>query len=403
MLLNWAGLRVLFSHTGEAMISANEVKEFSIQFGVPLPNVEKDYVMGWLLWGIYNDTMLSQNLVLKGGNCLRKLYFPDTRFSDDLDFTAYRLNTEQEFHKHLDSICQRVEQVSGIVFDISQTRVEQKQTPDKDCNALDGRLYFRGFAGDDSVTMRIKFDVSEYERIVLPTQRHLITHNYSDQAACSAEVLAYSLEEILAEKLRSWIQRTRSRDLFDVVKIVQSEMVPISKRNILTAFIQKTIFKDIPLASRDEMLYEPKFNRIEQDWMQTIICPANSAILVTNAIALFRGFIEALYDPNLLQAIGLSSRPMNKYSYNIRSGVREAIIEAGQARQLIRMRYHNRDRNIEPYSFRYKFVKAKGYGAEYFFGFDRTKDQSIKRFFLHEIQGVSILPDKFLPRWSVEF
>ncbi len=87
------------------MISANEVKELSSQLGVPLSYVEKDYVMGWLLWGIYTNPILAQNLVLKGGNCLRKVYFPDTRFSDDLDFTTYRLDTGQIFHQHLDSLC----------------------------------------------------------------------------------------------------------------------------------------------------------------------------------------------------------------------------------------------------------------------------------------------------------
>jgi predicted nucleotidyltransferase component of viral defense system len=76
------------------MISTDEVQGLSIQLGVPLPYVEKDYVMGWLLWGIYQTPSLAQNFVLKGGNCLRKIYFPDTRFSDDLDFTALHLNTE---------------------------------------------------------------------------------------------------------------------------------------------------------------------------------------------------------------------------------------------------------------------------------------------------------------------
>lgn len=72
----------------DAMISPDIVKELSITWGVPLPVVEKDYVMGWLLWAAYNEPSLANNLVLKGGNCLRKIYFPDTRFSDDLDFRA---------------------------------------------------------------------------------------------------------------------------------------------------------------------------------------------------------------------------------------------------------------------------------------------------------------------------
>ena len=92
----------------------------------------------------------------------------------------------------------------------------------------------------------------------------------------------------------------------------------------------------------------------------------------------------------------------------LKSGIREAIIEAGKARKLLRMRYKNLERDIEPYSFRFKWIKPKrgqvfGYGTEYFYGFDRSKDQTIKSFFLHRIQSVSILPNEYVPRWYIEF
>jgi predicted nucleotidyltransferase component of viral defense system len=384
------------------MITAEEIKRLSIELGVPLPYLEKDYVMGWLLWGIYNDAWLSQNLVLKGGNCLRKIYFPDTRFSDDLDFTAIRIEAEDVFQQRLNSICNFVSDASGIVFDTHLTRVEMKDTPDKDCSALDGRVYFKGFAGDSGVTMRIKFDVSDYERIVLPLQRLPIIHQYSDTAACQVLVLTYSLEEVLAEKLRSWIQRTRARDLFDVVKIIQSGKIPISKSQILSTFLQKTIFKQIPTAGRDEMLLDSKFSTIENHWSQSIVCSATAIILAANAITLFKDFVIALFHPEILGAIGVAVRPTSRYLYNIGSGIRETIIQAGRARQLIRMRYDGKDRDIEPYSFRYKMTK-EGYGAEYFYGFDRTRGNTIKSFLIHKIERASILPQNYLPRWYVEF
>jgi hypothetical protein len=280
--------------------------------------------------------------------------------------------------------------------------VEIKPTPDKDLQALDGRVYFKGFAGDSSVTMRIKFDISEYERIILPLQHHSIIHNYSDTEVLQSKVLCYSLEEVLAEKLRSWIQRTRARDLFDIVKIIESKAVPISKTNILSTFFKKTIFKNIPIAGRDEMLYDQKFLEIEQGWNQTIICPSTAIIIASNAISLFKNFVTALFEPDILKAIGVTANPSNIYLYKIKSGIRETIIQAGRARQLIRMRYDNMDRDIEPYSFRFK-ITQKGYGAEYFYGFDRTRGQTIKMFFLHQIQSLSILPEKYIPRWVVEF
>ena len=50
--------------------------------------IEKDYVIGWVLWGIGSDPSLSTSWVFKGGTCLRKCYVETYRFSEDLDFTV---------------------------------------------------------------------------------------------------------------------------------------------------------------------------------------------------------------------------------------------------------------------------------------------------------------------------
>lgn len=379
------------------MLAPDRFREISKDLGVPLPVVEKDYVMGWLLWAISNDAWLGSNLVLKGGNCLRKIYFADTRFSDDLDFTAHHLDAGQVFLDRLENICHLVSAASGVTFDYSRFVVEEKDTPDKDCKALDGRVYFKGFSHDSSVTMKVKFDVSDYEKIVLPTPRMPLVHAFDDWAECSANVLSYALEEVLAEKLRSWIQRTRPRDLFDVVKIIQSNAIPISKKQILSVFLQKTIYKGILASGRDELLEEEKFRTCEEIWTDTIICPVSAVMVAANAILLFKQFIAALFEPEVASAIGASLVPNRPYLFDPKSGVRESIIDTGRMRKLLRMRYHGKDRDIEPYSFRYKN------GIEYFYGFDRTRGNTIKSFFLHEVQSVTPLPQTFLPRWTVEF
>lgn len=53
-----------------------------------LPNVvEKDYVLGWILAGIFQHEALTDAWVFKGGTCLKKCFFETDRFSEDLDFT----------------------------------------------------------------------------------------------------------------------------------------------------------------------------------------------------------------------------------------------------------------------------------------------------------------------------
>jgi predicted nucleotidyltransferase component of viral defense system len=50
--------------------------------------LEKDYALSYLLVGMAQVPELHDVLVLKGGTALRKFYFADYRFSEDLDFSA---------------------------------------------------------------------------------------------------------------------------------------------------------------------------------------------------------------------------------------------------------------------------------------------------------------------------
>ena len=47
-----------------------------------------DYTLGWFLAALYTANDLKDRLRFKGGTCLRKVYFSQHRFSEDLDFTA---------------------------------------------------------------------------------------------------------------------------------------------------------------------------------------------------------------------------------------------------------------------------------------------------------------------------
>ena len=68
------------------MISKNEIETKAKEFEIHEANVERDYVFGWMIFGIFTVSTLKDSFFLKGGNALRKGYFKNTRFSSDLDF-----------------------------------------------------------------------------------------------------------------------------------------------------------------------------------------------------------------------------------------------------------------------------------------------------------------------------
>lgn len=69
------------------MITQKEIIEASQQYDVPKSTVDKDWVLGHLLNALFSFDDIRHQFVFKGGTCLRKVYFNDYRFSEDLDFT----------------------------------------------------------------------------------------------------------------------------------------------------------------------------------------------------------------------------------------------------------------------------------------------------------------------------
>ncbi len=69
------------------MIEQREIFEHNESLGVPPTTIDKDWILGHFLNAMFQFEDIKHNFVFKGGTCLKKGYFPDYRFSEDLDFT----------------------------------------------------------------------------------------------------------------------------------------------------------------------------------------------------------------------------------------------------------------------------------------------------------------------------
>ncbi len=96
------------------MIDKREPLEKARSRNLNLQIVEKDYVLGWLLYGLrgFND------LAFKGGTALAKVYFPHTwRLSEDLDF-AFQGESFEVIPETLGDIFSELREKSEIRFEI---------------------------------------------------------------------------------------------------------------------------------------------------------------------------------------------------------------------------------------------------------------------------------------------
>jgi predicted nucleotidyltransferase component of viral defense system len=153
------------------MITRDEIEEKSLQFGLHPSNIERDYVFGWLLAGIFGQSPLKESLVLKGGNCFRKGYFPHTRFSNDLDFSSLVAVGQEQLATELNRICVFVQDQTGVTFEMDRNNVREKANSEQDRRIFEARLYFKDFYGNPhTTTIKVHLDVTEYDRILLPVQ-----------------------------------------------------------------------------------------------------------------------------------------------------------------------------------------------------------------------------------------
>ena len=100
------------------MISRLAIEERVREWGLREDVVEKDYVLGWVLWGIGAHPSLSVSWAFKGGTCLKKCYIETYRFSEDLDFTVLPGGPilQAELDPIFRELLQNVAKESGIVF-----------------------------------------------------------------------------------------------------------------------------------------------------------------------------------------------------------------------------------------------------------------------------------------------
>lgn len=218
------------------MIPIQEIKEKARVFGVPPSTIERDYAQNWLL-----SSLGSFNMALKGGTGIRKVYIEKYRFSDDLDFTLFKQYERVALIESIRDSVLKCREICGIPF---QEEVDLIQTK----SGFRGTVYFRIIPSGANFPIKIDLDITDplNEQIFLPIENRKIIHLFSDEL--NKTIPSYSLEEIMAEKIRSLYERTRPRDLYDVYNLFSHVDKPIT----MEIFFQKCRFKGV----------EPTINQI---------------------------------------------------------------------------------------------------------------------------------------------
>ena len=217
--------------------------------------VEKDYVLGWLLAGIYNQAELADDWIFKGGTCLKKCFFETYRFSEDLDFTLRNpAHLDRDFLvASLERVAAWVYERTGLDLPADRQDFDLYRNPRGNCSCRVKVPYRGPIAPRGRSIPNIKLDLTADERLVLAPVRLTIHHPYSDEPEGGIKVAAYAYPEAFAEKVRALGERARARDLYDVVNLFRNVEARPDAGVLRDVLSEKCSFKGIsvPLSVAD--------------------------------------------------------------------------------------------------------------------------------------------------------
>lgn len=241
------------------MISAPKLRKIARERGLSLDLIEKDYALGWILIGV-SSSGLSDKIIFKGGTALSKVHFPSGwRLSEDLDFTLSE-------HAALEDVGRLLVELPDIVGKASDGLVLSfKEKPFINPGFLRVRAQYEGPITKSMFKIEVSKEafVGDFERVKVPP-----TYDYPE-----FNTLVYTLNNILAEKLRAIIERGVVRDYYDAWKLLKTGKVDLVRTRAL--FMKKCEGKGVELLGVEQFFPDGLEKTLEPYVKSTLtrLCP----------------------------------------------------------------------------------------------------------------------------------
>jgi len=256
------------------------IESYRIKNPVDWYLLEQDYALSWMLYGITQVPLLANHLVFKGGTCLKKCYFGDYRFSQDLDFSVRGFcPVKDRLESLIISACSIATQnlqskKSNITF--TSKRYAEKQAHPENQEAFS---IFVRYPWQQEAMTRIMIEITHAETVYLPVQERPIIHGYNDDI--NATISTYALEEIIAEKIaallsfsqklheRGW-GRSRARDYYDLWRIFSCYKNQLDRNIIPEIASKKCTRKNLVFKNTEDLFNDTLMQDLDVAWEQWV-------------------------------------------------------------------------------------------------------------------------------------
>lgn len=242
--------------------------------GSPFQVIEKDYALSYILAGMASHKQLAHSLIFKGGTALKKLYFGDYRFSEDLDFSTINAPKNDELEQILIESMKVTEQLLQEQGPFKVTIARYTERNPHPCGQEAFTVHVQ-FPWHPHPLCRIKLEITHDEPVIFPAVTRKLMHGYDEPL--TIDIVTYSLDEIVAEKLRTLLQtniklqtrgwnRPRARDYYDLWRILSTFHSELNHTRIRQCLKAKCAVRDISYNGLDDFFTQLLVTEAYRTW-----------------------------------------------------------------------------------------------------------------------------------------
>ena len=220
------------------MISLTEINKMADQCKVPAETIEKDYAISWILCCL-SKSKLRHDFIFYGGTAIKRIYFEDHRFSEDIDLISAHQFTLAYLLQALSSL-QYARDDANFNLSVNQNNI---------ITTKDRVQLFIRYAGYDEIIgapKEVRLDFAMNMPRYGTTVNRKIIKSYSDLVAQNKTRVVMDLNTILGNKLGMLMDVTRNepRDLFDSWFLLKRmDPLELDSEKIRQAFKEKYGFR----------------------------------------------------------------------------------------------------------------------------------------------------------------
>ncbi|MFP4083156.1 MAG: nucleotidyl transferase AbiEii/AbiGii toxin family protein [Candidatus Aminicenantes bacterium] len=257
----------------------NRLLEARNRLGIPWNVLEHDYLLSWILAGISEIDTLYNTFAFKGGTALKKCYFGDYRFSENLDFSGVNnVPTGEGMERAIHEACKAAMNLLNEYAPVEifcRRYVERDPHPGgQEAFLINARLPWQ-----NRPHTRVMIEISIDEDVLKPLNNRSVIHEYGEPF--NVQVRVYALEEIIAEKLRAILQhikilqergwsRSRARDYYDLWRILREYPAHLNFSEFASFLREKCSIGNVSFDSPNDFFNEPMLYYVKKTWNQLL-------------------------------------------------------------------------------------------------------------------------------------